>query len=188
MAEAAAIPEAYPLMSALLDGIVEGLVPPFSLSKTEGDAVFAFAADDELPLRGESVLHCIEGCYAAFRERITAIDTALTCRCSACASGIELDLKFILHAGNYVQQPIAGRRELLGPDVNAVHRLLKNSASEVVGPGAYALLTAAATTHLAVPVGGARPLTETYEHFPPIEAYVFTLPNVGSNGLREVGP
>ena len=51
-----AIPEAYGLMSSLLDGIVERIVPPFTLGKIEGDAVFAFAAaDDDIP-RGEALL------------------------------------------------------------------------------------------------------------------------------------
>gem|GEM_PF-6529181 len=39
-----AVPEAYRLMSSLLDGIVGCIVPPFTLSKIEGDAVFVFAA------------------------------------------------------------------------------------------------------------------------------------------------
>src|SRR5439155_3777719 len=56
MLETGVIPDAYPLMTGLLDGIVQWLVPPFSLSKTEGDAVFAFAADGDLGLRGEAIL------------------------------------------------------------------------------------------------------------------------------------
>jgi hypothetical protein len=38
------VPEAYPLLTSLLDGIVERVAPPFVLSEIEGDAVFAFAA------------------------------------------------------------------------------------------------------------------------------------------------
>lgn len=176
MAEGGEIPAAYPLMTTLLDGIVERLVPPLTLSKTEGDAVFAFAPDADFLLRGQAVLDCMDDCYRAFREQLGSMDVAMTCRCSACGSGIDLDLKFILHVGDYVQQPIAGRPELLGPDVNAVHRLLKNSAREILGEGAYALLTAAATAHLDVPVESAASLTESYEHFAPIDAYAFTLP------------
>jgi hypothetical protein len=60
--------------------------------------------------------------------------------------------------------------------VNAVHRLLKNGARALVGDGAYALLTVAAATHLGVPVEEAETLTERYDHFPPIDAYVFAVP------------
>ena len=45
-----AVPEAYRLMSSLLDGIVGCIVPPFTLSKIEGDAVFVFAAGAEVPV------------------------------------------------------------------------------------------------------------------------------------------
>ncbi len=59
------VPGAYPLLTSLLDGIVERIVPPFVLSKFEGDAVFAFAPDDELQLRGPSVVSCLTTCYGA---------------------------------------------------------------------------------------------------------------------------
>lgn len=176
MAETGEVPEAYPIMMALLDGIVDRLVPPFTLSKTEGDAVFAFAPDADLPLRGQSILGCMNACYTAFQEQVVAMERALTCGCSACSFGITLDLKFVMHHGGYVIQPIAGRQELLGPDVNAVHRLLKNHASDIVGDAAYALLTSDATTHLDVPVDAASSVTETYDNIAPIDAYVFPVP------------
>lgn len=139
MARTGVIPPAYPLMATLLDAVVKRLITPFTLSKTEGDAVFAFAGADELIIHGQQLLDCIDACYGEFRGQIAAAEAARTCRCSACALGIALDLKFILHAGTYVVHPIAGREELLGPDVNAVHRLLKNDAADAVGSGAYAL-------------------------------------------------
>jgi hypothetical protein len=175
MAKTGVIPEAYPLMTTLLEGIVDRLVPPFTLSKTEGDAVFAFASDADLDIRGQSILDCIGACYASFRGQVEAMNTAITCDCNACGMGIPLDLKFVLHHGGYVTQPIAGRAELIGPEVNAVHRLLKNHATDLVGDHAYALLTAAAVEGLQVPADGTPTVTETYDHFPPIEAYVFEL-------------
>jgi hypothetical protein len=181
MAESSVVPEAYPLMTTLLDGIVGRLVPPFTLSKTEGDAVFAFASDADFRLRGEAILGCIDSCYRSFRGRVRAMEEALTCGCDACSLGIKLDLKFVMHHGGYVVQAIAGRHELLGPDVNAVHRLLKNHASVVVGERAYALLTSAAATQLEVPVERGLWVTEEYEHLAPIEAVVFTVP-IGAEG------
>ena len=65
----AKIPDAYAMMSSLLDGIVEGVVPPFTLSKLEGDAVFAFAKDDDLVPTGAGLLASLESCYAEFRRR-----------------------------------------------------------------------------------------------------------------------
>lgn len=98
-----------------------------------------------------------------------------TCRCTACSRVDGLDLKFVLHAGSYVVQSIGGGRELVGPEVVMAHRLLKNHATELIGHSAYALITEAAASHLAVPADGARELTETYEHYSPIATRVYAL-------------
>ena len=170
-----AIPEAYGLMSSLLDGIVEKIAPPFTLAKIEGDAVFAFAtADDPVP-RSEALLECVRTCYGEFATRRAQAGAIWTCTCDACARASSLDLKFILHAGKYVLQEIAGSRELSGPEVVMAHRLLKNRAAEVVGDGAYLLISAAAASSLEVPLTDAIPMTETYEHYAPIDTFALPL-------------
>jgi len=68
-----AVPEAYRLMSSLLDGIVACIVPPFTLSKLEGDAVFVFAdAGSDVP-SGEALLDTIRACYADFHSRLADV-------------------------------------------------------------------------------------------------------------------
>lgn len=176
------IPEAYGLMSSLLDGIVAKMIPPFTLAKIEGDAVFVFAtADDPVP-RGEAFLECVRACYAEFASRRSEAGAIWTCTCDACARASSLDLKFVLHAGKYVLQEIAGSREVSGPDVVMAHRLLKNGAAEVVGHGAYLLLSGAAASWLEVPVADAIPMTESYEHYPPIDTFAIglTMPRMAS--------
>jgi hypothetical protein len=169
------VPDAYGLVSSLLDGIIGRIVPPFTLSKVEGDAVFAFARDDADIPRGAALLDCLAACYASFRERLGGAMDVWTCRCSACSRVDGLDLKFVLHAGSYVVQSIAGSRELVGSEVVMAHRLLKNHAAELIGQPAYALITEAAAARLAVPLDGARELIETYEHYPPIATRVYAL-------------
>lgn len=169
------VPDAYALVSSLLDGIIERIVPPFTLSKVEGDAVFAFARDDDDIPRGAALLDCLSACYASFRERLAGAEQIWTCRCTACSRVDGLDLKFVLHSGSYVVQSIAGGRELVGPEVVMAHRLLKNHAAELLGHSAYALITEAAASRLAVPAEGAHGLTETYEHYSPIAARVYPL-------------
>jgi hypothetical protein len=175
MAAMPEVPAAYPLMTTLLDGIVERLVPPFRLSKLEGDAVFAHATDGELALRGESVLRCIERCYADYRDRRDKTQSQMPCNCSVCSSLQVLELKFVLHHGQYVVQPIAGRDELLGPDVTLAHLLLKNNVASEVGRSAYALVTEPATRYLEIPLEGSVPHSQRYEHYPPIESHIFAL-------------
>ncbi len=108
-------PRPIPYWRACVDGIVERMAPPFAISKLEGDAVFSFAADDELQLRGPSFLACLATCYEAYRARLKAARDLMTCTCDACSSIGGLDLKFVLHHGEYIIQSVAGHQELLGP-------------------------------------------------------------------------
>ena len=170
-----AIPDAYGLMSSLLDGIVARIVPPFALSKLEGDAVFAFAAAEDAVPRGSELIDCVHECYADFTTRLAQAGDIWTCTCDACSRASSLDLKFILHYGRYVLQEIAGSRELTGPEVVMAHRLLKNGAATMVGARPYLLLTAAAARGLDVPLTNAIAMTETYEHYPPIETFAIPL-------------
>lgn len=170
-----AVPDAYAVISTLLDGIVERLVPPLTLAKLEGDAVFAYEGQSDRPPRGQALLDCLTGCYAAFRDRVDTAHSVWQCWCEACSRIDELDLKFVVHAGQYVLQDIAGARELVGPEVVIAHRLLKSSASDLVGHGAFALVTRAAAEHAGLPVDRSLAIVETYEHYAPVEARVLPL-------------
>jgi hypothetical protein len=177
MESGAFVPEAYPLLTSLLDGIVSEIAPPFVLSKVEGDAVFAFGADDGLVPRGQPLVDRLSSCYEAFRARLTAARELMTCTCDACFSIAGLELKFVLHQGTFILQSIAGHTELLGPDVTAAHLLLKNRVADVIGRSGYALFTEAAAARLEVPLDDALPVEERYEHYPTIRAFVLKLPD-----------
>jgi hypothetical protein len=171
-----AVPDAYAVISNLLDGIVGRVVPPFTLAKLEGDAVFAYATNPAPVPRGAAMLDCLAECHADFRRRLGMARGIWSCWCDACSRIDVLDLKFILHAGVYVIQEIAGRRELVGPEVVIAHRLLKTGAAALVGHSAFALITAAAAARLSIPTEAAIPIVETYEHYPtPISGHVFPL-------------
>lgn len=175
MAAGTFVPTAYPLLTSLLDGIVGEIAPPFALSKLEGDAVFAFAADDDFELRGRSVVDCLAACYASYRARVEEADRLMPCDCDACRSIGDLELKFVLHHGAFVMQSVAGQPELLGPDVTVCHLLLKNHAADLIGRTGYALITEPAVLELAIPLAGSVPITERYEHYPPVQARVLAL-------------
>ena len=175
MAAGTFVPKAYPLLTSLIDGIVERIAPPFVLSKVEGDAVFAFAAEGELGVRGQSVVDCLTACYEGYRARLNEANELMTCTCDACVSIGGLELKFVLHHGRYIVQSVAGHQELLGPDVTISHLLLKNHVADLIGRSAYALVTESAAAHLKVPLEGALPITEEYDHYAPVRASVLTL-------------
>lgn len=176
MAAGRFVPKAYPLLTSLLDGIVGRIAPPFVLSKLEGDAVFAFAAEGELGVHGQSVVDCLTACYEAYRARLDEARQIMACTCDACRSIGGLELKFVVHHGEYIVQSIAGHQELLGPEVTISHLLLKNHVADLIGRSAYALVTESAAAHLGVPLERAVPITEQYEHYAPVRALVLTLP------------
>jgi len=141
----------------------------------EGDAVFVVAAEGELGLLGADLLVALQACHAAFRGRLGEANERWTCTCGSCARIHELDLKFVLHHGDYVLQQVGHQEELLGPDVNVVHRLLKNHAADLIGRRPYALLSDALVEALEVPLGDMVAATETYDRVPPIPVHVLAL-------------
>lgn len=78
------------------------------------------------------------------------IERRTTCECNACRRIPDLDLKVLIHYGDYLRQDVGGIAELLGSDVNLAHRLLKNHVSEATGWRAYMLFTEQSRAHLGV--------------------------------------
>jgi uncharacterized protein YndB with AHSA1/START domain len=81
----------------------------------------------------------IEQAYFAFRKRLRSIKQANSCECQACSRMQSLDVKFVVHHGEFIRQKMSGREELAGRDVILIHRLLKNDVGKTFGPHAYAL-------------------------------------------------
>ena len=151
------------ILTELLELIIECFKPLLTISKIEGDAIFAYTPETKIP-RGEAILELIETTYVAFRGRREAAHRRTTCTCNACRNIPTLDLKFIAHHGDYFVQNIAGTKELVGSDVNLIHRLLKNRVSESTGWRAYALFSEQSLRHLAVLPDGLFDCVESYEH------------------------
>jgi hypothetical protein len=151
------------ILSELLELIIEHFRPLLTISKIEGDAVFAYAPESKIP-RGEAIFELIESTYIAFRAQRDAAFRRTTCTCNACRNIPNLDLKFISHYGDYFVQNIAGTKELVGSDVNLIHRLLKNHVNEATGWRAYLLITEQSLHHLGVQLEGLFECAESYEH------------------------
>jgi hypothetical protein len=153
----------HEILSDLLETICIQIEKLLTIHKLEGDAVFAHAPE-ALVARGETVLELVESVYVAFRDRQTDIKRGTTCTCRACQNIPNLDLKFILHHGDYVLQQVRGIREMVGSDVNLIHRLLKNHITESTGWRAYLMITESCLAHLNVELEGTYEQTESYEH------------------------
>ncbi|MFP5332708.1 MAG: DUF2652 domain-containing protein [Acidimicrobiia bacterium] len=151
-------------LTALLEILVGGTRPPLTISRLEGDAVFSYGLED-FSLRGQTVLEMIEGMYVAFRRAIDLMVMNTLCTCNACANIGNLDLKFFVHHGEFLTQDVGAYRDLVGTDVNVVHRLTKNTVVATAGVTAYALWTetAIAATGLGPMAAGWIPHVETYD-------------------------
>ena len=151
-------------LTALLEILVGGTRPPLTISRLEGDAVFSYGLED-FSLRGQTVLEMIEGIYVAFRRAIELMVMNTLCTCNACANIDGLDLKFFVHHGEFLTQDVGAYRDLVGTDVNVVHRLTKNTVVDTTGVTAYAMWTnaAIAATGLEPIAADWTPHTETYD-------------------------
>jgi hypothetical protein len=81
------------ILTELLETIIAKFKPLFTISKIEGDAVFAYASETNIP-RNEIILELIESTYIAFRSQREAARRRTTCTCNACRNIPNLDLKF----------------------------------------------------------------------------------------------
>jgi len=127
-------------LTDLLHLLIDYTRSPLVLSKLEGDAVFAYASSEGF-LQGQTLVEMVESTYLAFRKALELMIRNTTCTCAACRSLKDLDLKFFVHYGSFTIQKLNEYRELLGNDVNLVHRLAKNHIKEQTGFGAYAAYT-----------------------------------------------
>lgn len=162
------------ILSELLELIVSSFRRRMTIHKLEGDAVFAYITAEKLE-RGEALFELIESTYVAFRSKREAAQRRTTCTCNACRNIPNLDLKFIAHYGEYVVQDVMGARELVGSDVNIVHRLLKNHIAESTGWKAYALLTEGCLHRLGLHPDGLHEEIESYEHLGEVRTWSMDL-------------
>jgi len=135
------------VLEDLLSVILERLKSPLQLSNIQGDAILAYSRDDDVWSSGH-VVDSVDALYFGFRDRLKSIVDNTTCPCRACVNAKKLDLKFVVHHGEFVMQNVAGRQELTGSDVILLHRLLKNDIPQQTGVASYALFTSAAADAL----------------------------------------
>jgi len=168
------IEHAHIALSFLLETIVEKLSACLTISKLEGDAVFCYCEADSLP-EGKSLLELIDHTYLAFRDKAQDLWAHATCDCKACKAIPTLDLKFMVHHGDFIIQQVAGIKDLLGTDVNLIHRLTKNHVTESTGWQGYALFTQQGLERAQADKTAFVQQTESYEHLGAVETYVMDM-------------
>jgi uncharacterized protein YndB with AHSA1/START domain len=160
----------HEILTELLELLVSQFQPTMTISKLEGDAVFAYAPK-EVFVRGETLVDFIESMYVAFRDKQLSMKRTTTCTCNACRNIPSLDLKFLLHCGDYIQQSVANIKELVGSDVNLIHRLTKNHITEATGWQAYMMFTEQCLNRIGLNLANAHVQMEEYEHLGEIKTF-----------------
>ncbi len=166
---------AQDIIADIMDTLVKALRPSFRLAKFEGDAAFVYTLADKVD--GSLLQDSIEAAYFAFRKRLRNIKQANSCECQACSRMQSLDVKFVVHHGEFIRQKMSGREELAGRDVILVHRLLKNDVGKTFGPRAYALYSDACVRAMGIDAKaqGLVEHAETIEHIGETKCWVSDL-------------
>jgi len=137
-------------LADLLRLLLAHVQAPLHLSRVEGDAVISYAtAAAGIP--GQLVVDQLDDTYVAFRCALEQMVLNTSCRCNACANIGELDLKFVVHHGEFAVQRLGQQDELVGPEVNLLFRLAKNRIRQSLGLPGYVAFTAEALEALALP-------------------------------------
>ena len=160
-------------LRSLLNLLLEHTKPPLLLSRLEGDAVISYAHQGSFS-QGQTLVEVIESTYVAFRQALERMVRNTTCACNACRNIPTLDLKFFVHFGTFMLQHLTSYTELVGSDVNLIHRLTKNTITEKTGFKAYTVYTQAAVDALEIGdlCGRMTPHSETYEHLGTVTTHV----------------
>ncbi|HEX5170588.1 MAG TPA: DUF2652 domain-containing protein [Cyclobacteriaceae bacterium] len=170
------------ILQEMLKGIISFLTPTFRLAEVEGDAVFVYT--DKLP-RHDMILEIIESVYFNFRDKKASYYRIRTCHCKACEMASTLDLKFIVHYGDYVMNDAGGKKKPLGSSVNIAHRLLKNHVMDATGWTAYALFTKDCLDAIQTYPDNLHDQVEEYEHIGKVQTFSVNLDKQYQNYLSE---
>jgi hypothetical protein len=160
---ASELPHAQLILREILGLIMKNLSPTLRIAEVEGDAIFAYVPDERLP-RGETLLELIETTYVAFRDLRAAKQRMSTCACEACHAIPSLDLKFVVHHGEYVEQQYDAKIKPVGSSVNIAHRLLKNGVCDATGWRGYLLFSEDSLRAMQLEPNDMYHCSESYEH------------------------
>lgn len=168
------IEHAEKAISILLEIIIHRLDDNLNIVKLEGDAIFLYASDEQIA-DCYAMLEVIDETYRIFRDSAKDLHAKATCPCKACKAIPTLDLKFLVHHGEYIVQQIAGIKDLLGNDVTLIHRLSKNRVTETTGWNGYVLFTGQCLENMQADKKPFIQQTETYEHLGNVETYILNM-------------
>lgn len=174
-------------LTTLLNLVIHHTKAPLVISRLAGDAVISYGLREGF-LQGQTFAETIEDTYVDFRQALEMMVHNTTCTCNACRNIGTLDLKFFVHYGQFAIQKLDAHDELVGSDVNLLHRLLKNHVTERTGFKAYTLYTDAALQQLGLADGRPQLVAneESYENFDVVKTWIQDMHPVWQRRKRDV--
>lgn len=160
-------------LQTFLNLLISHTRPPLQISRMQGDAVISYALEGTF-LHGQTLVEMIEETYIAFRRALELFIINNACDCNACTFIPSLDIKFFVHYGEFLLQPFPTYTELIGNDVNLIHRLTKNTITKKTGIKAYIVYTESAVEKLGIRdlVKGLKAHEEHYDHIGKVLVHV----------------
>lgn len=173
--------------ATLLEELLGAVFPPFKVANIEGDAVFIYAPDGS-SASGQTVLDAIDTLYCAFTDRVCAFRYGANCPDDPSLLAGALDLKLVVHHGEYAVHRLGDREEISGSAVVALHRLAKNTVTQDTGFSGYAMLTTAAVEQMGLNAffESLETRREEVDHLGTIDTYVYPLADVWERHRRGV--
>ncbi|PRX38820.1 DUF2652 domain-containing protein [Salegentibacter salegens] len=121
--ENTAIEHSIHIISELLDILLDNNVLNMELAEIEGDALFMYIDKD---ISFVQIENQVSSMLNAFQEHLKKYEHQRICNCGACATAINLKIKFLVHKGRLDFIRVKNIKKPYGQDVNRIHRLLKN--------------------------------------------------------------
>lgn len=139
------------ILRKLLEGVAQRIEPLLSVQAFDMDSVFAYTPKAQMS-HFESLYALIEVTYMEFKSNITSISNHITCTCAACRNVTSLDLKFMIHYGEYILSSVQENQILHGSDPTFVrNRSWKESVSASAIWRGYVLFTESCLAGLHLP-------------------------------------
>lgn len=140
------------ILQKLLEGIARNIEPVFRVHGFDIDSVFAIAPEAG-GAHFEKLRRLVEETYVEFKGSLTEISGHITCDCAACREVTSLDLKFMIHFGEYILSDVQEKTILLGLDPTFVRRRSwKDTVSASVSWRGYVLFTEQCLAGLHLPI------------------------------------
>lgn len=118
------IQHAKHILEELLEVVLDANEIGLELSEIEGDALLLYRRG-KAPACQE-ILAQVQKMFVNFHKHLKKYETQRICRCGACCTVNQLNLKFIVHYGEMAEKMVKDRPVLFGIEVIKAHRLLKN--------------------------------------------------------------